>query len=108
MGQYVVGSLWLLVTLHLAAALSMQGTSPITCEKEFLVLGKENCKCEGRQFGPGHTGDYKHDDRTESALYEMGKDIKSFWDFNAWQDNKQVPLQKFQSKLALVVNVASA
>merc|ERR1719316_43448 len=100
MGQYVVGSLWLLVTLQLAAALSLQGLSPITCGKDLLGFGKENCKCEGREFGPGHTGDFTHDDRTDSPMYynqyKLGKDTESFWDFYAWQDNKQVPLKKFQ------------
>lgn len=91
--------LGLLVTLQLAAALRVSGPGAVTCDAGL-------CKCEGREFGPGKTGDFVHDDQTQDGEYD--KNIKSFWDFNAVYHGKEVPMASFKSKLALVVNVASA
>lgn len=134
MGQYaLIGAIGLLISLQLAAAVKLESldTKPAdlsmaelwgaesnednfgkvstqgaaSCGKEFLI-GKEVCKCEGREFGPGKVGDFVHDDRTDPA--ELDSKIKSFWDFNAFQHGNEITMKTFQSKLALVVNVASA
>jgi len=103
--------LQLLVALQLALAVTpgFFRRDDLTCEAE----DSDQCTCEGKPIGPGITGEGvagveekpKAEDTVESNL--TAAKTKSFWDFKAFQDGKEVPMNTFKSKLALVVNVAS-
>lgn len=96
-----------MVTLQLAAANKWYtpfNKGEVTCDKDFLGATAV-CKCDGREFGPGKTGDFAKDAITFDGEPLLGQ---SFWDFSVTQHGLEVPMNKFKSKLAIVVNVASA
>lgn len=102
----------LLMALQLALAVTpgRLRRDDLTCEAE----DSDQCTCEGKPIGPGIKGEgvagMEEEPRTEDTVESdlLAAKTNSFWDFKAFQNGKEVPMNTFKSKLALVVNVASA
>eukprot|EP00747_Dinoflagellata_sp_TGD_P219560 gnl/TRDRNA2_/TRDRNA2_91654_c0_seq1.p2 gnl/TRDRNA2_/TRDRNA2_91654_c0~~gnl/TRDRNA2_/TRDRNA2_91654_c0_seq1.p2 ORF type:complete len:178 (+),score=39.89 gnl/TRDRNA2_/TRDRNA2_91654_c0_seq1:71-604(+) len=65
------------------------------------------CTCGGMVLGKGHTGesvDQKHSSDFKLTHPDQGDSV---WSYSAFLRGKEVRLERFRSKVAIVVNIAS-